>query len=312
MRVAATWGGREVSDDAIALLRGWERPGDCGWQLHAGDVGWHLRLDDADVDGTLLRLHDRASSAPLAVGLLDGPGVLRLALDPDRWHDPDLAVAVADAAEDRLGRAGAAEAYVEGPMPGGWRAELARRGWDLDPDAWVQLWRPLGAADAARDEPRVSPVSGEADVADRVAVQRSALENSTFTEQRWAQMSSSTAYDPRLDLLARDEDGVAVAAVTVWTAGKGRCALVEPMATAAAHTRKGHGRRLLLAAATALARVGASGVAVRTPASNEAAVAAYRSAGFSAIGLAADMCSTAASTSSAQPQESVTPAPPCP
>ncbi len=311
MRVTADWAGRASADETVAALRGWERPGDCGWQLHAGDIGWHLRNDDDQVDRTLLQLRD-ASGALAAVGLLDGPGLLRLALDPDHLHDPALATAVADAAEDRLGRAGTAEAYVDGPAAARWRAELARRGWDLDPDPWVHLWRPLGAADAERDVSRVAPVSGAADVADRVAVQRSAFENSTFTEARWARMSSSAAYDPRLDLLARDEDGTAVAALTAWSAGEGRCALVEPVATAAGHTRKGHGRRLLDGAAAALARVGASGVAVWTPASNEAALAAYRSAGFSAIGVASAMCSTAVSTSSAQPQERVTPAPPCP
>lgn len=148
-------------------------------------------------------------------------------------------------------------------------------------------------ADAARDVPGVAAVSGPADVTDRVAVQRAAFDNSTFTETRWAQMAGSTAYDPRLDLLARDEAGTPVAALTAWTAGEGRCALVEPMGTAAGHLREGHGRRLLEGAAAALARAGASGVAVWTSAGNETAVAAYRSAGFSAIGVTSAMCSTA-------------------
>jgi len=309
---AVSWGGRAAAADVVAALRAWERPGDCGWQLHAGDVGWHLRNDDDEVDGTLLLVVDDGSGALLAVGLLDGPAVVRLALDPDRLPDARLALALADAVEDRLGRAGTAEAYVDGPVAAPWRAELARRGWGLDPDAWVHLWRPLGTADAGRAVPGVAPVSGPVDVADRVAVQRSAFDGSSFTEARWARMTASAAYDPRLDLLARDEDGTAVAALTAWTAGERRCALVEPMATAAGHTRKGHGRRLLDGAAAALARTGASGVAVWTPASNGPALAAYRSAGFSALGIAAAMCSTAASTSSAQPQESVTPAPPWP
>ena len=179
------------------------------------------------------------------------------------------------------------------PTAARWRAELAGRGWGLDLDPWVHLWRGLGADDANRQVRGVGPVAGPADVADRVAVQRSAFEGSTFTEARWAQMTGSTAYDPGLDLLARDEAGTPVAALTAWSAGEGRCALVEPVATAAGHTRQGHGRRLLEGAAAALARVGASGVAVWTPASNVAAVSAYRSAGFSAIGVAAAMCSTA-------------------
>lgn len=291
MRPTTSWGGRAASDETVAVLRQWERPGDCAWQLHVGDVGWHLRRDDDEVDGSLLLVRD--DGGLLAIGLLDGPGLVRLALDPDRLHDAGLAAVLADAVEDRLGRAGGAEAYVEGPASARWRAELAGRGWDLDPDSWVHLWRPLGAEDASRRVPGVAPVSGPADVADRVAVQRSAFESSTFTEARWAQMAGSTAYDPRLDLLARDEAGTPVAALTAWTAGEGRCAVLEPMGTAAGHTRQGHGRRLLDGAVAALARAGASGVAVRTPASNTAGVAAYRSAGFSAIGLVADMCSTA-------------------
>ena len=312
MGAAATWGGRDAAHEVVAVLREWERPGDCGRQLHAGDVGWHLRHGDDQVDGTLLQVHAPASDEPVAVGLLDGPGLLRLAIDPDRVRDAEVASVVADAVEERLGHAGTSEAYVDGPASAWWQPELARRGWELDLDPWVHLWRPLGPADAERAVPRVAPVAGAADVADRVAVQRSAFEGSTFTEQRWRRMSSTAAYDPRLDLLARDEDGIAVAALVAWTAGEGRCAIVEPMATAAGHSRQGHGRRLLEGAATALARAGASGVAVWTPASNDAAVAAYRSAGFTAIGVAAAMCSTAASTSSAQPQERVTPAPPCP
>ncbi|HTE75056.1 MAG TPA: GNAT family N-acetyltransferase [Actinomycetes bacterium] len=291
MRTTTSWGGRTSADETVAVLRRWERPGDCAWQLHAGDVGWHLRLDDDAVDHTLLQVRDDGDL--VGVGLLDGPAVVRLALDPRLLHDADLARVVAEAVEDRLGRPGAAEAYVDGPGASRWRAELARRGWDLDPDPWVHLWRPLGPADAARDVPGVAAVSGPADVTDRVAVQRAAFANSTFTESRWAQMAGSTAYDPSFDLLARDDDGAAVAALMAWTAGEGRCALVEPMGTAAGHQREGHGRRLLEGAAAALARAGASGVAVWTAASNEVAVAAYRSAGFSAIGLAAAMCSTA-------------------
>ena len=291
MRATTGWGGRAASDETVAVLQQWERPGDCAWQLHAGDVGWHLRLDDDTVDGSLLQVRDDGTL--VAVGLLDGPGLVRLAIEPDRLRDAGLAVVLADAVEDRLGRPGSAEGYVEGPAAARWRAELAGRGWGLDPDLWVHLWRPLSSDDASRQVPGVAPVSGPADVADRVAVQRSAFDSSTFTEARWAQMAGSTAYDPRLDLLARDDAGTPVAALTAWTAGEGRCAIVEPMGTAAGHTRRGHGRRLLEGAAAALARAGASGVAVRTPASNVAGVAAYRSAGFSAIGLAADMCSTA-------------------
>lgn len=79
MRAATSWGGRGAADETVAALRRWERPGDCGWQLHAGDVGWHLRHEDDTVDDTLLQVRDDGVLA--AVGLLDGPAVVRLAID---------------------------------------------------------------------------------------------------------------------------------------------------------------------------------------------------------------------------------------
>lgn len=307
MTLRLSWEGRVAAGEVVAALREWEAPGGWGRQLHAGDVGWHLRLPDEEVEGSLLVGRDDGSVA--AVGLLDGPAVLRLAVRPALAGDASVGAALADAAVDRLGPG---EAYVDGPAEDAWRVELARHGWDVDPDPWVHLWRPLEADDAHADPSGVGAVSGQDDVQDRVAVQRAAFEGSTFTVEAWQRMSSSPAYDASLDLLARDDEGTPVAALTAWSAGTGACALVEPMGTAREHRGHGHGRRLLVAAMAALARSGASGVAVWTPAGNEAALATYRSAGFAGVGLSSAMCSTAASTSSAQPQESVTPAPPWP
>lgn len=87
-------------------------------------------------------------------------------------------------------------------------------------------------------------------------------------------------FTPRFDLLARNDDGVPVAAATFWFSGPGACARLEPMGTHPDHRRQGHGRRLIAAAARLLAEAGASGIGVTTPMSNEGAVALYRAAGF--------------------------------
>ena len=52
------------------------------------------------------------------------------------------------------------------------------------------------------------------------------------------------------------------------------------MGTHRDHQRQGYGRRVNLAVMAALARAGAGGIRVHTPASNEAAVRAYESCGL--------------------------------
>lgn len=115
---------------------------------------------------------------------------------------------------------------------------------------------------------------------DRVEVQRAAFTGSTFTLERWRLMATGPGYDGRLDLVTRDAHGAAVAATTAWSADPGRCGLLEPVGARGDRPREGHGRRVVLAACAALARLGATGVAVWTPRSNTAAVALYRSVGL--------------------------------
>src|SRR5438270_445121 len=68
-----------------------------------------------------------------------------------------------------------------------------------------------------------------------------------------------------------------------WFAGAGRCGLLEPVGTHPDHRGHGYGRDAVLGACAALADRGASAVAVVTPSTNEAAVALYRSAGFTVV-----------------------------
>lgn len=275
--------GRPAAAELGAALASWT-PATWNGQLHLGDLGWQLRFEPDVVDGSLLAVRDGAGSV-CAVGLLDSPNALRFAIDPAQTHDVSLAVAVADAAEQAVT---AGEAYVDGPPLAGWRAVLADRGWSAHQDTWVALHRRLDGTDPVLPA-GVAPVTGDADVADRVLVQRAAFEGSTFTPERWALMAEGPAFDGRLDLLARDADGAPVAAGTAWSAGVGRCALLEPVGTHREHQRQGHGGRLLAGLCAALAGVGASSVAVATPSSNEAAVQAYTRSGFSVLGLLTDM-----------------------
>ena len=157
----------------------------------------------------------------------------------------------------------------------------AFRGWRSDPDPWVLLYGALGPDHAAHHDPCVRTLDGDDDVAARVAVQRSAFApGSTFSADLWARMASGTPYDRRFEMVCWTDDGQPAAAATGWFAGPGRCAILEPVGTHADHQRRGYGRRVNLGVMAALARAGASGVRVHTPAANPAAVATYEACGL--------------------------------
>ncbi|WTA77475.1 GNAT family N-acetyltransferase [Streptomyces sp. NBC_00838] len=95
----------------------------------------------------------------------------------------------------------------------------------------------------------------------------------------WHAMAAGSPYADARCLVAHD-DGDAVAAVTVWSAGPGRLGLLEPMGVHREHRGHGYGRAITVAAAAALRDLGSSSAIVCTPSSNTGAVATYRSAGF--------------------------------
>ncbi len=114
----------------------------------------------------------------------------------------------------------------------------------------------------------------------RTAVQRAAFERSTFTDERWHAMADGLAYADARCLVAYDDQGNAVAAVTVWSAGPGRPGLLEPMGVHREHRGHGYGKAITVAAAAALQQLGSSSAIVCTPSRNVGAVATYTSAGF--------------------------------
>ncbi|MFI6318887.1 GNAT family N-acetyltransferase [Nonomuraea sp. NPDC050556] len=238
---------------ALSALTEWTPADAPVGSLHPGDVGWYLRFDDASV----ILWTDEA--APVAVGLLDG-SVLRVTTAPGA----DLEALAADA-EDLL-KPGV-DACDGLPVPG----------WKLSEDPWlVMSWTPRPVSS------RAEPV-GDAEAADRVLVQRSAFEGSTFSVERWLAMKRSPASELAMEVLVRTPEGEPAAAATGWFAGVGRCGLLEPVGAHPDHRGHGYGRDAVLGACAALVQRGASAVAVATPAENEAAVALYRSAGFTVV-----------------------------
>jgi GNAT superfamily N-acetyltransferase len=263
-------GGRDLAAELVGPLDAWTAEAPLSAHLHSGDVGWHLRLADAGLREAFV-LWER-DGEPVAAGLAEDV-VLRTAVAPGHDRSAELAEAMA-AVMPEFG-------YVDALGGTAVRRLLLERGWSVDPDPWVLLYRELGPDDAALADPATRPVGGEADVVARTAVQRSAFApGSTFQPELWHRMAAGPTYDRRFDQVTWTPEGEAAAAATGWFAGAGRCAILEPVGTHADHRRAGYGRRVSLAVMAALARAGASGVRVHTPAANTAAVKAYESCGL--------------------------------
>jgi ribosomal protein S18 acetylase RimI-like enzyme len=282
----------------LAALTGWTPADVPEGGVHPGDLGWHFRFADAKA------LLWTAGDVPVAAGFLDShvlrvttaPTADRAALAADvasllQPADSPAPLQPADsAALPQPADSPALPQPADSPAPlqpadspalpqliGDAVDGLPMPGWDRDPDGWAAMsWTPRPVTTRAT---RVT----EADAPDRVLVQRSAFKGSTFTLDRWHTMNRSPAAPRAVDMLVRTPSGEPAAAATGWFAGPGRCALLEPVGTHAEHRGHGYGRDVVRGTCAALAALGASAVAVVTPAANHAAVALYRSAGFSIV-----------------------------
>jgi GNAT superfamily N-acetyltransferase len=267
----------------IDSLREWQRDG-VATQLHPGDLGWFWRLG---VEATAAAVRTWSADGRLvAVGLLDEPTVVRLALDPDARQDLGLAHQVAaDLSDPARGVLPAGKVYVEAPAGSRVRDALTEHGWG-DAEPWTSL-----RLDLARPLPdpgvRIEVVDPSL-VPARTAVQRGAFETSTFTDERWHAMAAGPAYADARCLLAFDERDRPAAAVTVWSAGRGRPGLLEPMGVHRDHRGQGHGRAITRAAGAALRQLGSSYAVVCTRSANAGGIATYRSAGFEPVAEVAD------------------------
>ncbi|MFE6974210.1 GNAT family N-acetyltransferase [Streptomyces sp. NPDC057682] len=270
--------------EAVAALRGWQSDAS-PLQLHPGDLGWFWRAGP-EATATAVRTWSRDGRI-LAVGLLDGPGLLRLTIARDARRDEELARSMlADVTDPDRGVLPAGRASIEAPMTARLQDLLAGAGWHAD-EPWTPLHRDL-AQPVPPPGVRVERV-GPGLAAESTAVHRSAFDGSTFTEERWHTMAAGLPFADARTLLAYDDGGAAVACVTVWSAGAGRPGLLEPMGVHRDHRGRGHGRAISVAAAAALRDMGASSAMVCTPASNTAAVATYRAAGYEPRALVRDM-----------------------
>jgi ribosomal protein S18 acetylase RimI-like enzyme len=245
-------------------------------QLHPGDLGWFWRFG-AEATAAAVRSWSRDGQV-LAVGLLDGPDLLRLTIAPDAGREEELAQQIADdVTEPARGVLPQGRVSIESPMSAFIQDLLLEDGWQPD-EPWTPLRRDL--TDPVEDPGMRIEVVGLEQVPVRAAVQRASFDRSTFTDERWHAMAAGLPYADAQCLVAYDDQGNAVAAVTVWSAGPAKPGLVEPMGVHRDHRGHGHGTAITLAAAAALQELGASSAIVCTPSSNVGAVATYKSAGF--------------------------------
>ncbi|MEV6287055.1 GNAT family N-acetyltransferase [Kribbella sp. NPDC051770] len=273
-------GGLEM---VAARLAEWQVDGDAV-QLHPGDLGWFWRFGP-ERTAAAVRTWARDGEI-LAVGMLDEADLLRVAIAPSAQQDDELAQRIAeDVADPARGVLVAGKVYLETPTDSRVRDLLFTAGWELD-DPWQPLERELSepVEDGGLQVELVTPESA----AVRVAVQRASFDGSTFSDERWQAMADGTPYARARCLIGRDRAGEPVAAVTVWSAGKGRPGLIEPLGVHRLHRGHGYGRAMTLAAAAALRELGASRAQVITPCFNEGAVATYVSAGFTPLEVRRD------------------------
>jgi GNAT superfamily N-acetyltransferase len=269
----------------VAALAQWQDDG-VPIQLHPGDIGWFARAGAAATASGLRTW--RRHGELVAVGLLDGAGLVRWTVAPPLRRDPVLADrVVADLAAPHLGVLPRGAAAVEAP-PGTLLADrLLEAGWTVG-EAWTPLRRDLtDPVEVPGVRVHLVPADGapreRAWVSEYMAVHRSAFDSPRLTDAAFAVMTHGPAYREARSLLAVGVEGDPVAEVTVWSAGPRRPGLLEPMGVHAEHRGRGYGRAICLAAAAALRDLGASSALVCTPSANVGAVATYRAAGYEAL-----------------------------
>ncbi|MFC9650231.1 GNAT family N-acetyltransferase [Streptomyces sp. NPDC056937] len=261
--------------EAVGVLREWQYDG-APMQLHPGDLGWFWR-SGAEATASAVRTWSRDEQV-LAVGLLDGPGLLRLTIAPEAQRDEELAQRlVEDVTDPERGVLPRGKVNIESPVGALIQDLLFEDGWNTD-EPWTPLHRDL--TEPVKDPGVRIEVIGPEQVQVFTAVHRAAWHGSKFTDERWHAMAAGLPYTDARCLVAYDDQDNAVAAVTVWSAGPGRPGLLEPMGVHRKHRRHGYGKAITIAAAAALQELGSSSAIVCTPSSNPGAVATYGSAGF--------------------------------
>jgi ribosomal protein S18 acetylase RimI-like enzyme len=270
---------------AVGVLREWQYDG-APIQLHPGDLGWFWRFG-AEATAAAVRTWSRDGQV-LAVGLLDGPGLLRLTIAPGAQRDEELArQLIEDVTEPERGVLAEGKVCVDAPPDALVQDLLFEDGWNTD-EPWTPLRRDL--TEPVEDPGVRIAVIGPGQAHVRAALQRASFDRSTFTDGHWHAMAAGLPYADARCLVVYDDQGNAVAAVTVWSAGPGKPGLLEPMGVHREHRGHGYGKAVSLAAAASLQELGSSSAFVCTPSANVAAVATYEAAGFQQLPETRDRC----------------------
>ncbi|MBO3095463.1 GNAT family N-acetyltransferase [Cellulomonas dongxiuzhuiae] len=291
MSIVMTTPGIHELREVAQVLQGWQHDGG-PLHLHPGDLGWHS-MKGAAATAAALRLWSRDGRG-VAVGLLDGPQLLRMAFAPDLEDDEEVARrVVTDAGDPARGVLAAGSATIEARGAPCFSRLLARHGWQPD-ELWTPMHRDLSSpvGDLGARVETIGP--------DRAGVwlevHWSAFRGAPFTEtdrrrlvDRWLDMAAGPFSAGSRFLAAFDPLGNAVAAAAVWSAGPGRPGLVEPMGVHRDHRGRGYGTAITCAAASALRTMGASSAIVCAESSNVGAVSTYTAAGFIAEQEVADL-----------------------
>lgn len=269
----------------IEMVASWQQEGS-PIQVHPGDLGWYERFG-AESLAAALRVWVR-DNVTVAVGFLDESELIRMAIAPAIGDDFGIASHIADDLVDSLGEVlPSGSGIVEARFGRALQRVLADRGWTAD-DPWTPLHRDL-TPPVPSSSLQVKIVGPEL-IEDRVMVEAAAFAGSSLSADRWRQMAGGYAYRNAECLVGYDEDGVAVTATTVWSAGRDRPGVIEPLGVHSDHRGRGYGVAMTLAAAKAMRRMGCSSATVATPSSNAAAVATYQAAGFVTPGEVTDFC----------------------
>lgn len=264
-------------------LRAWQH--DSGpLHLHPGDLGWYS-LRGAAATAAATRVWSHCGTA-LAIALVDGPQLLRFAMDPALHKDESLARRIVDdVREPATGALAAGSATIEARGASALSTQLEKEGW-LPDEPWTPLRCDLTAP---VDVTGLRVETVEPDSTDEwVAVHWSAFRGTPMPEERahnfmrgWEAAAEGPFFgSSRILALYVGSDAVAVAAV--WSAGVGRPGLIEPMGVHQDHRGRGYGTKMTRAAAAALREMGSSSAAVCAERSNVGAVSTYLAAGFTA------------------------------
>ncbi len=280
-----------------ATLGAWQTD-DGPMHLHPGDLGWYS-LRGPEATARALRAWSREGQL-VALGLLDGPdGLLRLALRPDVRDDDEVARQLcSDIVDPTRGVLPQGEAIVEGRGATALQRLLLSQGWQVD-EPWtplrLALTVPLPDAFVTNGGLHVE-VIGPDRAATWMEVHWSAFKGTPLgeTDRRdvvggWSTMMRGPFADRGRCLAVLDPDRRAVAVAGVWSAGRGRPGVIEPMGVHRDHRGKGYGAAACRAAASALLQMGSSSATVCAETSNGGAVATYTSAGFTADAPVSDL-----------------------